>query len=103
MKKQADKNRRHLKFVVGDLVLVKLQPYRQHSLTLRKNQKLAMRYFRPFEIIERIGTVAYKLKLPPTAMIHPMFDVLVLKPFKGDASQPYMSFLVLTNEKGPLL
>jgi len=68
MKNQADKNRRHLEFVVGDLVLVKLQPYRQHSLALRNNQKLTIRYFRPFEIIERIGTMAYKLKLPPTAM-----------------------------------
>jgi len=100
MKKQANKNRRHMEFVVGDLVLVKLQPYRQHSLALRNNNKLTMRYFGLFEIINRIGTVAYKLKLPPIAVIHPMFHVLGLKPFKGDVSQPYMSFLLLTNEKG---
>jgi len=100
MKKQANKNRRHMEFVVGDLVLVKLQPYRQHSLALRNNHKLTMRYFGLFEIIDRIGTVAYKLKLPPIAVIHPMFHVLGLKPFKGDVSQPYMSFLLLTNEKG---
>lgn len=47
--------------------------------------------------------MAYKLILPSYALIHPVFHVSVLKPFKGDASQPYMPFLLLTNEKGPLL
>ena len=51
--------RRDLQFMVGDLVLVKLQPYKQHSVALRKHQKLGMRYFGPFLVIERIGTVAY--------------------------------------------
>jgi len=61
MKMQADKKRREreLQFKVGDLVLVKLQPYKQHSVALRKHQKLGMRYFGPFLVIERIGTVAY--------------------------------------------
>ena len=43
MKAQADKKRRNVEFAIGDLVLVKLQPYRQHSIQLRKNQKLSMR------------------------------------------------------------
>lgn len=51
MKIQADKKRRYFEFAVGDIVLVKLQPYRQHSLALRKNQKLGMRCFGPFEIM----------------------------------------------------
>jgi hypothetical protein len=55
MKDQADKHRRHVVFEVGDRVLVKLQPYRQKSIALRKHQKLGMRFFGPFTIIERVG------------------------------------------------
>jgi len=43
MKLYADKTRRQLEFHEGDLVLVKLQPYRQHSVVLRKSQKLGLR------------------------------------------------------------
>lgn len=42
MKNQADRKRRDLQFEVGELVLVKLQPYRQHSMALCKIQKLSM-------------------------------------------------------------
>ncbi|KAJ1433575.1 Retrotransposon gag domain [Sesbania bispinosa] len=48
MKLQADKKRREVQLDVGDLALVKLQPYRQHSVALRKNQKLGMRFFWSF-------------------------------------------------------
>ena len=87
MKMQADKRRKNIQLMVGDLVLVKLQPYRQHSVALRKNQKLGMRFFGPFEVIQKIGSVAYKLKLPDTAKIHPVFHISLLKKFQGDKLQ----------------
>jgi len=75
MKKQTDKRRRHVQFNVGDMVLVKLQSYRQNSVALRKDQKLGMKYFGPFPVIQCVDLVAYKLLLPSTARIHYVFHM----------------------------
>jgi len=52
MKHNVNKKRRDCKLEIGELTLVKLQPYRQHLVALRKNQKLGMKYFGLFEVIE---------------------------------------------------
>lgn len=103
MKKYADSKRRFAEFQVGDMVLVKLQPYRQHSLALHQNQKLGLRYFGPFPVIQRIGLVAYKLLLPPSAKIHPVFHIVNLKPCKGDHTMQYLPLPLTTTETGPVL
>ncbi|KAA0033720.1 hypothetical protein IC582_013177 [Cucumis melo] len=64
MKKQADLHRRELKFRVDDVYL-KLRPYRQRSLTRKRCEKLAPKFYGPYRIIEEIGEVAYRLNLPP--------------------------------------
>ena len=58
---------------------LKLQPYKQRSLAKRPNQKLSLRFFGPYKIIQRVGDVAYKLELPSACRIHPVFHVSQLK------------------------
>lgn len=103
MKKFADRNRRELEFDAGDLVLVRLQLYRQHSVQLRRNQKLGLRYFGPFPVIERVGSVAYRLRLPETARIHDVFHISQLKRYNGDDTSQYMPLPLLTNDVGPII
>ena len=86
-KYQADKNRTERSFVVGDQVFLKIQPYVQSSLHKRANHKLSFKYFGPFTVIEKIGTVAYKLNLPASTTIHPVFHVSLLKKAVGTNHQ----------------
>ena len=103
MNAQANKTRRVTQLQIGDWVLVKLQPYWQHSLALRKNNKLGLQHFDPFQVIQQIGEVAYKLKLPEESRIHLVFHISVLKLFKGCPTEQYMPLPLKTTEQGPIL
>nr|GEW45186.1 hypothetical protein [Tanacetum cinerariifolium] len=62
-KSYADKKRKPLEFSVGDYVLLKVSPWKV-VVRFGKKGKLAPRFVGPFEIIEKVGTVAYRLDLP---------------------------------------
>ena len=58
----------------------------QHSLQAHHCQKLSPRYFNPFQVLAKIGPVAYKLALPSYVRIHDIFHVSVLKKKVGAGS-----------------
>ena len=79
MKFQADKHRQDRTFKVGDWVYLRLQPYRQKTLAYKGKWKLSPRFFGPFQILQKVGAVSYKLALPPESRLHPVFHVSCLK------------------------
>lgn len=70
-------------FEEGDWAYLKLQPYRQVSVYMRKNTKLAARFYGPFQVIKKISPVAYKLGLSQGSCIHPIFHIILLKRYLG--------------------
>ena len=69
--------RRPLEFEVGDHVFLKVMPKR-----VGKRGKLSPRFIGPFEILERVGTVAYRLALPPRMSgVHEVFHVSMLRKY----------------------
>ena len=69
---------RPLDFVVGDHVFLKMMPKRG-VVRFGKWGKLSLRYIGPFEILERVGTVAYRLALQPNlSSVHAVFHISML-------------------------
>ncbi|XP_073120042.1 uncharacterized protein [Henckelia pumila] len=62
--KYANERRRPLSFDQGDRVFLKISPFRG-TVRFGKRVKLSPRYIGPYEILDRIGNLAYKLALPP--------------------------------------
>ncbi|KAL0549512.1 hypothetical protein IC582_013996 [Cucumis melo] len=75
-----------LEFDVGDKVFLKVAPMKG-VLRFERSGKLSPRFVRPFEILERIGPVAYRLALPPSlSAVHDVFHVSMLRKYMPDSS-----------------
>ncbi|GJV37917.1 putative reverse transcriptase domain-containing protein [Tanacetum coccineum] len=83
-KSYADVRRKPMEFNVGDMVMLKVSPWKG-VIRFGKRGKLSPRYVGPFKIIERIGPVAYRLELPEKLHgIHNTFHVSNLKKCLAD-------------------
>jgi hypothetical protein len=82
-KSYADQKIRHVEFQVGDNVYLKVKA-RKSSLKLGNCAKMARRFCGPFEILARIGPVAYQLSFPANLRIHNVFHVSLLKKYIHD-------------------
>ena len=97
----ADKGRTRREFKVGDHIFLKVKA-NKIFLKLGNCSKLAARYCGPFEILERIGSVAYMLALPASITVHNVFHVLLLKEYILDAN-PVIDWNVIQVEQEGVL
>jgi hypothetical protein len=68
MKQQEDQDRSERSFEVGDWVFLRLQPYKQMSLKqAKKDNKISPKYYGPYKVLQKIGTMVYKLELPASS------------------------------------
>ena len=82
---QANLKRTQKEFQVSEHVFIKVRP-KKSSLILGSCAKLAPQYCGPFEILSRIGQVAYQLALPPNLKVHNVFHISLLKKYVHDAT-----------------
>ena len=76
--------RQPLEFEVGDPISLKVIPKRG-VVRFGQHGKLSPRFIGPFEILERMGTVAYRLALPPSMIgFHEVFHVSMLRKYIPD-------------------
>ena len=80
-KSHVDLKRKDIEYEVGDNVFLKVSPWRK-MLWFGKKGKLSPRFIGPYEILERIGLVAYRLDLPSKlAKLHNVFHVSILRKY----------------------
>ena len=83
MKQQANQHRTKREFELVDWVFVRLQPYKQLPLKQQGKNKVAPKFYGPYQIVQKISKVAYELKLPETSRIHNVFHVSNIKKLLG--------------------
>ena len=103
MKQQADQHHSERSFDVGDWVFLRLQPYKQMSLKqAKKDNKLSPKYYGPYKLLQNIGTMTYKLELPASSQVHPVFHVSCLKKVIGE-NLPVQTILPELDEEGKII
>jgi hypothetical protein len=99
MKKYADKHRKERTFEIGDMVYLKIQPYRHTSLSIHRSLKLHSKFYGPYQVLAKVGETAYRLLLPEGCNLHPTFHVSQLRKHIGSKVIPSPD-LPLVDEAG---
>ncbi|XP_016451076.2 uncharacterized protein LOC107775809 [Nicotiana tabacum] len=98
-KSYADKRRRDLAFTIGDKVLLRVFPMKG-MMRFGKRSKLSPRFIGSYEILDRVGAVAYRLALPSElSFIHLVFHVSMLRKYISDSSQVLEVPIIPIDEK----
>ncbi|KAD5318340.1 hypothetical protein E3N88_18286 [Mikania micrantha] len=98
MRQQANAHCSDVTFQEGGYVFLRLQPYCLKTLATRRFEKLSPRFFGPYKVKRIVGPVAYELELPPTARIHPIFHVSLLKKAHGYLPSNQLAPLPITKD-----
>jgi hypothetical protein len=86
-------------FKVGEHVLLKVNP-KKNSLKLGSCTKLESRFYGPFEILDRIGLVAYMISFPAFMNVHNVFHVSLLKKYIHDPNHVIDWNLIMVDPEG---
>ena len=97
----ADMNKTHKEFKVSDHVFLKVKANRS-SLKLGSCSKLAARFCGPFEILERIRSVAYMLALPASMTVHNVFHISLLNKYIPDPNHVITLNVIQVEQEGVL-
>ena len=95
-----DKGHREVSFHIGDRVLLNSKNINMRTAQGRKSTtKLLPKWLGPFPVEKTVGAVSYRLTLPRTMRIHPVFHVSILKPYLSDGRvQPPGPYQVIDGE-----
>ena len=106
-KSYANMKRKDVRYEIGEKVFLKVSPWKKVMRFGRKG-KLSLRFIRPYEVIEKVGPVAYRLALPPKLeKIHNFFHVSMLRRYRSNPSHVVSSETIelrpdLTYEEEPV-
>ena len=106
-KSYADMKRKDIRYEIGEKVFLKVSPWKK-VMRFRKKGKLSPRFIGPYEVIEKVGLVAYGLALPSDLEnIHNVFHVSMLRRYRSDPSHVVFSETIelrpdLTYEEEPV-
>ena len=106
-KSYADMKRKDIRYEIGEKVFLKVSPWKK-VMRFGEKGKLSSRFIGPYEVIEKVGPVAYRLALPPDLeKIHDMFHASMLRRYRSNPSHVVSSETIelrpdLTYEEEPV-